>query len=55
MEVIEVSDLTVDSEATTIPVRVPGSPSLDRLNVKMMSSFQIGVACVKMIFGNGAP
>ena len=38
-----------------MPVRVAGSPSLDRLIDRMIFSFQTSSACVKMMLGNGMP
>ena len=40
---------------TTMPVRVFGSPSLDRLKQTMRFSSHTGVALVKTIWGNGRP
>ena len=55
IDIIEDIDRIVSSFAITIPVRVPGNPILDKLSVRTMFSFQMGVASVKIALGNGAP
>jgi len=55
IEVMEAMAFVISGVAMTMPVRVPGRPSLERLSVRMMCSFQIGLASVKMTFWKGAP
>ena len=53
--VVEAMARQISSRAMTMPVRVPGSPILERLSVRMMFSFQTGAASLKMAPGKGSP
>ena len=55
MAVMEEIAEMISGAATTIPVRVPGRPSFERLRVRITCLSQCGVISLKMILGNGAP
>src|SRR5690606_39781272 len=55
MALIPDSARITPSWAITTPVRTAGSPSLERLRQRIMSSFHRGWASVKISPGKGAP